>query len=83
MGFLKQLTQDLNSSEFGQTNLTFANNSIGISGTTFSVFVLNSLIDKLKNNPNVLSISIDDLTSLDQGIEFKLTTQLKQGDSSL
>lgn len=83
VSFLKQLTQDLSTNEFGETNLSFSNDTIGISGKTYSVFTLNTLVDKLKSNPNVLSISIDNLASLDQGIEFRLTTQLKQSDANL
>ncbi len=83
VGFLKQLTENLSSSDFSDTNLSISNDTIGISGKTYTVFTLNSLVDQLKSNPNVVSISIDNLNSVDQGLEFKLTTQLKQTDANL
>ncbi|MGE5042486.1 MAG: PilN domain-containing protein [Candidatus Levyibacteriota bacterium] len=76
--FLNQLVTILNSDRFIETTLTFSETSIGINGTTYSVFDLNSLIDNLKGNPNVLSISIDSISSGEQGIDFHLTTALKQ-----
>lgn len=81
--FLKQLTILLNSNDFGQTSLTFSNNTIGINGKTYSIFTLNTLVDKLKTNQNVTSISIDEISSLEQGIEFRLTTELKQSEASI
>lgn len=83
IGFLKQLTKSLSTSDFSETNLSMANDTIGISGKTFNVFTLNKLVDQLKSNPNVTSISIDSLNSVEQGLEFKLTTQLKQSDANL
>lgn len=76
--FLKELVGFLNTNEFVSSNLDVSDTTIVIDGQTYSIFTLNSLIDKLKKNPTVLSISIDELTSLDQGIRFKLTTQLKE-----
>lgn len=76
--FLKDLILDLNNSEFSSTNLNVVGNIIAIEGQTSSIFVLNSLIGKIRKNPDVLSISLDDLTSLDQGIRFKITTELKK-----
>ena len=83
IGFLKQLTKSLSSSDFSETTLSLANDIIGISGKTYNVFTLNTLVEQLKTNPNVNSISIDSLNSVEQGIEFKLTTQLKQTDANL
>lgn len=83
INFLNQLVAVLNTDRFIETTLTFSETSIGINGKTYSVFDLNSLIDSLKSNPNVLSISIDDISSGDQGIAFHLTTTLKQNGTSL
>ncbi|MFI5265472.1 MAG: hypothetical protein ACHQT7_01880 [Candidatus Levyibacteriota bacterium] len=83
VNFLKEIISLLNTNEFISSNLSVSDASITIDGQTYSVFTLNTLIDKLKTNPNVISISIDDLTSFDQGIKFKLTTQLKPSSISL
>lgn len=83
ISFLKEVISLLNTNEFISSNLSVSDSSVTIDGQTYSIFTLNTLIDKLKANPNVVSISIDDLTSLDQGIKFKLTTQLKPSSISL
>ena len=74
--YLKQLISLINTNEFISSNLNVSDTTVEIDGQTYSIFTLNSLIDKLKKNPNVISISLDELTSLDQGIRFKLTTQI-------
>lgn len=81
--FLSELVSYLNTSEFLTSNLNVSDTNIAIDGQTYSIFTLNTLIDKLKKNPSVLSISIEELTSLDQGIRFKLVTTLQQTDISL
>ena len=81
--FLSELVSYLNTSEFLTSNLNVSDTTIAIDGQTYSIFTLNTLIDKLKKNPSVISISIEELTSLDQGIRFKLITTLQQTDISL
>lgn len=83
VSFLKQLLALLNTSEFISSNLSVSDSNIIIDGQAYSLFTLNTLVDKLKTNPNVIAISIDELTSLDQGIKFKLTTRLKDSSISL
>lgn len=75
--FLNQMISYLNTNDFIASDLTVSDNQINIEGDTYSIFTLNTLVDKLRSNPRVVSISIDDLASLDQGIRFKLTIQLK------
>lgn len=77
VGFLEELTQSLNSSEFITTSLNISESTISIEGEAYSIFALNTLIDSLKENPDVSSISVDELTSVEQGIRFKLTTRIK------
>ena len=74
--YLKELISLINANDFISSNLNVSDTTVGIDGQTYSIFTLNSLIDKLKKNPNIVSISLDELTSLDQGIKFKLTTQI-------
>lgn len=73
-GILKTLA----GGSFSTTNFVINQNIISLSGNAFSVFPVNSLIDDIKQNPNVVSISLDELTSSDTGIQFKLNIELKQ-----
>ncbi len=63
---------------FSSTNLSIDQNSIKLDGVTFSIFTINAFIEGLKKNPNVSSISLDDVASTATGIQFKLTIELKQ-----
>ncbi len=63
---------------FSSTNLTVNLNSIRINGTAFSIFPINNFIESLKQNPNVTSISLDEISSTGQGIQFKMNMELKQ-----
>ena len=63
---------------FSTTNFVINQSTIALSGRAFSVFPVNSLIDIIKQNPNVSSISLDELTSSDNGVQFKLNIELKQ-----
>lgn len=75
--FMKSLLLLTNTPEYASTNLTISDTSVSIEGNTGSIFSVNSLIDTLKKDPNVSSISIDDLTSLDQGgVKFRVSIQL-------
>ncbi len=73
-GILKSIAQG----SFSSTNLTVSPNTIDINGVAVSIFPLNNFMDALKDNPNVTSINLNDLSSGDQGIQFKLTIELKQ-----
>jgi hypothetical protein len=75
---MNSILQTLASGSFTTTNFVINQNTIALSGGAFSVFPVNSLIDTLKQNPNVSSLSLDELTSSDNGVQFKLTIELKQ-----
>lgn len=62
---------------FSSTNLTVNPNTININGIAFSIYPLNSFIEDLKQNPNITSISLDDVSSVSEGIQFKLTIEIK------
>lgn len=76
--FLKSLLFYLNSNEFSSSSLSVSGNNVIVEGETVSIFTLNNFIDQIKKNPDVVSITLDDLTSLDQGIRFKINAQLKE-----
>lgn len=75
---MNSILKSISAGNFSSTNLTVNPNAININGVAFSVFPLNSFIESLKENPNVTSISLDDISSVAQGIQFKLTIELKQ-----
>ena len=62
---------------FSSTNLTVTEGNINIKGVAFSVFPISNFVDTLKKNPNVTSISLEDLASTSNGVEFKMTIELK------
>lgn len=75
---MNSILKTLASGSFSTTNFVINQNTIALSGEAFSVFPVNSLIDTLKQNPSVSSISLDELTSSDNGVQFKLNIELKQ-----
>lgn len=78
INFLNEVINYISSGEFQITNLIVSQNQFTISGSTLSVFSLNSLIENLKKNPAVIAISVDEISSLDQGIDFKLSITLTE-----
>ena len=75
---MNSILKTLASGSFSTTNFVINQNTIALSGGAFSVFPVNSLIDTLKNDSNISSISLDELTSSDNGVQFKLSIELKQ-----
>ncbi len=74
---MNDILKSISAGSFSSTNLSVNQNAISINGIAFSIFPLNSFIEKLKQNPNVASISLDEVAGADQGIRFKLNIQLK------
>lgn len=77
ISIMNQILSSINKGDFSSTNLTVTDNSININGVAFSIFPLNDFINNLKQNPNITSISLDDIESTSQGIQFKMTIELK------
>lgn len=66
---------------FTATNLIIAQKSILISGTSPSILTINPFLTTLKQDPNVVSLSIEEITSGGDGILFKLNIGLKSQPS--
>jgi hypothetical protein len=64
--------------KFSSTNFTVARHTISINGTTYSMDNINDLLKSLKDNPNVASISLDEVSGITQDVKFKLTVELKR-----
>ncbi|OGH12686.1 MAG: hypothetical protein A2776_01520 [Candidatus Levybacteria bacterium RIFCSPHIGHO2_01_FULL_40_10] len=75
---MNDILKSISRGSFSSTNLTVNQSSINISGVAFSIFPLNDFINYLKENPNVTSISIDEIRSTAGGIQFKMTIELKK-----
>lgn len=74
---MNSILNSLNSGNFSSSNLSVDLNLIRVEGFAFSIFPINAFIEDLKKNPNVSSISLDDISSASQGIQFKLTIEIK------
>lgn len=78
INIMNNIQKSVAQGDFSSTNLSIDQNSIKLDGVTFSIFTINSFIDALKKNPDVSSISLDDVASTTTGIQFKLTIELKE-----
>lgn len=61
---------------FSTDNLAINDNRIGFEGSSLSIFSIYNFIEDLKNDPNILAISLDEVTSTTQGIRFSITIDL-------
>ncbi len=78
ISIMNQILTSISTGSFSSTNLTVNENSISINGVAFSVFPINDFVESLKQNPNITSISLDDVSSTSLGIQFKMTIELKE-----
>ncbi len=77
ISIMNGILQSITKGDFSSTNLSVNENNIGINGTAFSIFPINNFIQSLKKNPNVISISLDNISSTTEGIQFKVNIELK------
>ena len=83
ISIMNNILKALSTGAFSSSNITVSQNSISIKGVAFSIFPINDFINSLKQNPNITSISLDDVSSTSEGIEFKMTMELKQQGNNL
>lgn len=83
IGIMNNILDSINKGEFTSSNLSVTDNAIGINGAAVSIFALNNFIENLKQNTNVNSISLDDVSSSGQGVKFKLSIELKGDKKAL
>ncbi len=74
--FLKDILSLASQSALLSNSLNLTDNTVAIDGQASSVFSLNSFVEALKKNPNVETISMEELSTLDQGVRFRITVQL-------
>src|SRR3990172_8894162 len=75
---MNQILDSIAKGNFSSTNLTVAQHTISVNGVAFSIFPINNFLEKLKGNPNVVSITLDEVSGAALGVQFKLTVELKQ-----
>lgn len=77
IAIMNKIINSISKGNFSSTNLTVSQSSISINGVAFSIFPLNNFIETIKEDPNVISISMDDVSSAAQGIQFRLNIEIK------
>jgi len=75
---MNEVLKQVSSGTFFSTNLTINQKSIQIDGTTFSIFTLTTFVDSVKKFPAVASISIDEVSTTDEGVRFKVRIEMNQ-----
>ncbi len=65
---------------FTTDNLAINDKRIEFEGSSLSIFSIYNFIEDLKNDPNILAITLDEVTSTSQGIRFSLTIELALPD---
>ncbi|OIP57137.1 MAG: hypothetical protein COX79_00870 [Candidatus Levybacteria bacterium CG_4_10_14_0_2_um_filter_36_16] len=75
---LNDILKSISEGTFSATNLIVNKNIITINASAYSVFPVNNFIENLKQNPNVTAISIDEISSGDKGVQFKINIELKK-----
>lgn len=78
VNIMNEILSSVSQGSFTSTNLTVNQNRISINGIAISIFPLSSFIDELKTNPKIISISLDEITSVTEGIQFKLNIELEE-----
>lgn len=75
---MNEILSSIARGNFSSTNLTIAQHTISINGIAFSIFPINNFLEKLKENPNVISIALDEVSGTAGGVRFKIIIELKQ-----
>lgn len=66
---------------FETSNLSIAEKRINFEGSSLSIFSIYNFIQQLKADPNILAITLEEVTSANQGIKFKITIDLAIPDA--
>lgn len=74
---LQSILDTTKNTYFTTQNISINNNSIVIEGTAFSIFSINNFIEEIKKDPMVISINLDQIDSVPEGVDFKLNIELK------
>lgn len=75
---IDQIVSLIKDGAFSSTNITVDQAAIRLEGTAFSIIPVNNFIDTLKENKDVVSISLEDVTSSPLGVQFKLIVETRE-----
>jgi len=79
---MNDIIASINKGEFTETDLAVNQNSISLSANTISVFVVENLVNRLQEYPQVTSIVIDEINTSSSGIKFRLRITLVKSQLS-
>lgn len=74
---MDEILKVITSGTLFSTNLSISENSIMVEGSTFSIYTLTEFLNLIKTFPTVLSISIDEVNTSDEGVRFKVRIEIK------
>lgn len=75
---LNQILSEVKKNGFLTTKFNLNQNLVAIEGKAPSVFGLADFINKLKNNETISGISLNQVNSLQQGVDFQINITLKE-----
>lgn len=73
---MNKILNTANTGVFSTNNLNVNKNIISLDGLSSAIFPINNFVEELKTHPYITSISIDEITSSDAGVLFKLQIKL-------
>jgi hypothetical protein len=79
---MNEILETISNGTFFNTNLSISNDSIIAEGNSFSVSTLNDFIESVKKLPSIDSISLDEISTTDTGVKFKISINIKSSDKT-
>ena len=74
---MNEVLKAIRTGTFFSANLIITNNTVSVEGSTFSIVTLTEFFNSLKSFPSVTSISIDEISTADEGVRFKARIGIK------
>lgn len=74
---MNNISKLIQNGTFNSTTLVINLNTITLSGKTFSILVLDNFIQFVKKNEAVKSISVDEISTINEEIRFKIRIDLE------
>lgn len=74
---MNEILTAISEGTFFSANLSINNQSIIVDGGTFSLITLTKFFENLKSFPSVAAISIEEVTTSDEGVRFKSRIDIK------
>lgn len=75
---MNDILQAVASGIFFSTNLSINAQTLALDGRTFSIYTLTDFLNTLKADPSIAFISIDEISTGDDGVRFKARIEIKE-----